>query len=107
MQEDHVTMGWSAARKLRTEGDGLAAVLAIEVVTAARALRDVQTHRSIANPNSGFRAQLRRWETALQRARAARGLPPLRRAAASAVTSRTTVCSEVVHVAMSVSSAPR
>jgi protein-tyrosine phosphatase len=56
-----------------------------EGITAARALRDVQTHRSIANPNSGFRAQLRRWETALQRARAARGLPPLRRADESLV----------------------
>ena len=38
MQEDHVSMGWSAARKLRTAVDGLAAVLAIEILTAARAL---------------------------------------------------------------------
>lgn len=38
MQEDHVSMGWSAARKLRTAVDGLATVIAIEVLTAARAL---------------------------------------------------------------------
>ncbi|MGV9802910.1 histidine ammonia-lyase [Mycobacterium sp. NPDC003449] len=38
MQEDHVSMGWSAARKLRRAIDGLTQVLAIEVLTAARAL---------------------------------------------------------------------
>jgi histidine ammonia-lyase len=38
MQEDHVSMGWSAARKLRRCVDGLARVLAIELLTAARAL---------------------------------------------------------------------
>ncbi|RLV48400.1 histidine ammonia-lyase [Nocardioides mangrovicus] len=38
MQEDHVSMGWAAARKLRRSVDGLARVLAIEVLTAARAL---------------------------------------------------------------------
>ncbi|RZQ62230.1 histidine ammonia-lyase [Amycolatopsis suaedae] len=38
MQEDHVSMGWSAARKLRTAVDGLTTVLAIELLTAARAL---------------------------------------------------------------------
>ncbi|MCX9193376.1 histidine ammonia-lyase [Carbonactinospora thermoautotrophica] len=38
MQEDHVSMGWSAARKLRRAIDGLARVLAIEILTAARAL---------------------------------------------------------------------
>ena len=38
MQEDHVSMGWSAARKLRRSVEGLARVLAIEVFTAARAL---------------------------------------------------------------------
>jgi histidine ammonia-lyase len=36
MQEDHVSMGWSAARKLRRSLDGLARVLAVELVTAAR-----------------------------------------------------------------------
>jgi len=38
MQEDHVSMGWSAARKLRTAIDGLTTVLAVELLTAARAL---------------------------------------------------------------------
>jgi histidine ammonia-lyase len=38
MQEDHVSMGWSAARKLRRSVDGLGRVVAIEVLTAARAL---------------------------------------------------------------------
>lgn len=38
MQEDHVSMGWSAARKLRRAVDGLATVLAVEYLTAARAL---------------------------------------------------------------------
>ena len=39
MQEDHVSMGWSAARKLRRAVDGLTRVLAIELLTAARALQ--------------------------------------------------------------------
>lgn len=39
MQEDHVSMGWAAARKLRRAIDGLGRVLAIEVMTAARGLR--------------------------------------------------------------------
>lgn len=38
MQEDHVSMGWTAARKLRKSVDGLQRVLAIEVLTAARAI---------------------------------------------------------------------
>jgi histidine ammonia-lyase len=38
MQEDHVSMGWSAARKLRRAVDGLTRVLAVEVLTAARAI---------------------------------------------------------------------
>lgn len=38
MQEDHVSMGWSAGRKLRTSVDGLTRVLAIEILTAARAI---------------------------------------------------------------------
>ncbi len=39
MQEDHVSMGWAAARKLRRSVDGLGRVLAVEVLTAARALQ--------------------------------------------------------------------
>ncbi|MEU8875858.1 histidine ammonia-lyase [Streptomyces javensis] len=38
MQEDHVSMGWSAARKLRTAVDGLARVLAVELVAATRGI---------------------------------------------------------------------
>jgi histidine ammonia-lyase len=38
MQEDHVSMGWAAARKLRRAIDGLTRVVAIEILTAARAL---------------------------------------------------------------------
>ena len=38
MQEDHVSMGWAAARKLRRSVDGLGRVLAIEVLTAARGI---------------------------------------------------------------------
>jgi histidine ammonia-lyase len=36
MQEDHVSMGWSAGRKLRRAVDALTRVLAIELLTAAR-----------------------------------------------------------------------
>ncbi|MGO2747729.1 histidine ammonia-lyase [Microbacterium sp.] len=38
MQEDHVSMGWAAARKLRRAIDGLTRVLAIEVITGSLAL---------------------------------------------------------------------
>jgi histidine ammonia-lyase len=38
MQEDHVSMGWHAARKLRSSLEAFADVLAIELLTAARAL---------------------------------------------------------------------
>ncbi|GAA1132355.1 histidine ammonia-lyase [Microbacterium natoriense] len=38
MQEDHVSMGWAAGRKLRRAIDGLGRVLAIEILTGARAL---------------------------------------------------------------------
>ncbi|REE98899.1 histidine ammonia-lyase [Thermomonospora umbrina] len=38
MQEDHVSMGWNAARKLRRALDGLGRVVAVEILTAARAL---------------------------------------------------------------------
>jgi len=39
MQEDHVSMGWSGARKLRRSVDGLARVLAVELLTAARGIQ--------------------------------------------------------------------
>ena len=38
MQEDHVSMGWSAARKLRKAVSNLANIIAIELVTASRAI---------------------------------------------------------------------
>ncbi|MCB0915559.1 MAG: histidine ammonia-lyase [Actinobacteria bacterium] len=38
MQEDHVSMGWAAGLKLRAAIDGLRRVLAIELMTAGRAL---------------------------------------------------------------------
>ncbi|MFC6715535.1 histidine ammonia-lyase [Branchiibius cervicis] len=39
MQEDHVSMGWSGARKLRRAIDGLSRVLAIECLTASRGVQ--------------------------------------------------------------------
>ena len=39
MQEDHVSMGWSAARKLRTAVDNLTRVLAVELYAATRGAR--------------------------------------------------------------------
>jgi histidine ammonia-lyase len=38
MQEDHVSMGWGAARKLRRSVDNLSRILAVELTAAARAL---------------------------------------------------------------------
>jgi histidine ammonia-lyase len=52
MQEDHVSMGWSAARKLRRSIDGLSRVLAIEIMTATRGI-DL---RSPLEPGAGAAA---------------------------------------------------
>lgn len=38
MQEDHVSMGWHAGRKLRKAVDALARVIAIEILTASRGM---------------------------------------------------------------------
>ena len=38
MQEDHVSMGWAAARKLRVVVANLRSIVAVELVTAARAI---------------------------------------------------------------------
>ncbi|MCK9794344.1 histidine ammonia-lyase [Isoptericola sp. 4D.3] len=54
MQEDHVSMGWAAARKLRRAVDGLGRVLAIELMTAARAL-DLRL-ADLSGPARGVRA---------------------------------------------------
>ena len=45
MQEDHVSMGWHAARKLRRSVENLRRVLAIELVAATRAI-DMRTSMS-------------------------------------------------------------
>ncbi len=58
MQEDHVSMGWAAARKLRRSVDGLARVLAIELLTAARAL-DLRAPLSPAPATAAVVAGLR------------------------------------------------
>jgi histidine ammonia-lyase len=39
MQEDHVSMGWAATRKLRTVLDNLTSLLAVELVAAVRGLQ--------------------------------------------------------------------
>ncbi|MFC4955837.1 histidine ammonia-lyase [Streptomyces mauvecolor] len=38
MQEDHVSMGWSAARKLRTAVDNLTRIIAVEMYAATRGI---------------------------------------------------------------------
>jgi histidine ammonia-lyase len=38
MQEDHVSMGWGAALKLRSVLDNLAGILAVELLASARGL---------------------------------------------------------------------
>ncbi|CAG7574554.1 histidine ammonia-lyase [Barrientosiimonas humi] len=58
MQEDHVSMGWSAARKLRRSIDGLTRVLAIELLTAARAL-DLRAPHAPAPATAAVVAALR------------------------------------------------
>ena len=59
MQEDHVSMGWSAARKLRRSVDGLTRVVAIETLTAARAL-DLRAPLEPSPATSAVLALLRR-----------------------------------------------
>ncbi|HEY4631980.1 MAG TPA: aromatic amino acid lyase, partial [Blastococcus sp.] len=58
MQEDHVSMGWAAGRKLRRSVDGLARVLAIEILTAARAL-DLRAPLEPAAPTAAVRDAVR------------------------------------------------
>ena len=59
MQEDHVSMGWAAARKLRRGIDGLARVLAIEVITGCRAL-DLRAPLQPGEVTGAVRALVRR-----------------------------------------------
>ncbi|WP_430333634.1 histidine ammonia-lyase [Rhodococcus sp. ACT016] len=58
MQEDHVSMGWSGARKLRRAIDGLTRVLAIEALTAARGL-DLRAPLQPSPATGAVRATLR------------------------------------------------
>ncbi|WFN94867.1 MULTISPECIES: histidine ammonia-lyase [Gordonia] len=58
MQEDHVSMGWSAARKLRKSIDGLTRVLAVEALTAARGL-DLRAPLQPAPPTAAVRDAIR------------------------------------------------
>jgi histidine ammonia-lyase len=58
MQEDHVSMGWSAARKLRRAVDGLTRVIAVEILTAARAL-DLRAPLAPAPATAAVREGLR------------------------------------------------
>jgi histidine ammonia-lyase len=54
MQEDHVSMGWGAARKLRAALDNLRRILAVEAACAARALE----LRAPLEPGAGTDAAL-------------------------------------------------
>ena len=58
MQEDHVSMGWSAARKLRRAVDAVTQVLAVEILTAARAL-DLRSPLAPAPATAAARDALR------------------------------------------------
>ena len=58
MQEDHVSMGWHAARKLRHVVDNLRRILAIELVTAARAI-DLRAPLQPAPATGAILAQVR------------------------------------------------
>lgn len=59
MQEDHVSMGWHAARKLRTAVDAFARVLAIELMIASRAV----DMRSPLQPSPGTGAAIKTLRT--------------------------------------------
>ncbi|WP_407075338.1 histidine ammonia-lyase [Parafrigoribacterium soli] len=58
MQEDHVSMGWNAARKLRRAIDGLGRVIAIELLTSARAM-DLRAPVQPSSVSAAVRDRLR------------------------------------------------
>jgi histidine ammonia-lyase len=60
MQEDHVSMGWGAARKLRTVTANLQRILAVELVCAARAL-DLRAPLVPGPGTAAARAAVREW----------------------------------------------
>jgi histidine ammonia-lyase len=55
MQEDHVSMGWSAARKLRSAVDALTRVVAVELFAAARAV-ELRAESGRLTPGAASRA---------------------------------------------------
>jgi histidine ammonia-lyase len=59
MQEDHVSMGWGAALKLRTVLDNLRHILAVELVSAARA-QDLRRPLKASPATSAVRDLLRK-----------------------------------------------
>jgi histidine ammonia-lyase len=59
MQEDHVSMGWHAGRKLRLAVANLRRIIAIELVTAARAI-DLRAPLRPAPKTAALIAELRR-----------------------------------------------
>jgi histidine ammonia-lyase len=59
MQEDHVSMGWHAGRKLRKVVDNLRRVIAIELVTAARGI-EMRAPLKPAPKTSAMLAKLRK-----------------------------------------------
>jgi histidine ammonia-lyase len=59
MQEDHVSMGWGAARKLRSALANLRRILAIELVAAARAI-DLRSPLRPSPANAAAVAELRK-----------------------------------------------
>jgi histidine ammonia-lyase len=58
MQEDHVSMGWHAGRKLRKVVDNLRRILAVELVAAARGV-EARAHQP-APVTGALIAQLRK-----------------------------------------------
>ena len=58
MQEDHVSMGWSAARKLRTATHNVARILAVELVSACQAL-DLRAPLTPSPATAAVRAHVR------------------------------------------------
>jgi len=60
MQEDHVSMGWGAALKLRTVLDNLTSILAVELCAAARA-QEMRKPLEAAPATAAVRAALRRY----------------------------------------------
>jgi histidine ammonia-lyase len=59
MQEDHVSMGWGAALKLRAVLDNLAHILAVELVAAARA-QDLRSPLKASPATAAVRDALRK-----------------------------------------------